>query len=218
VALLPPSGAIGVPRLPIPQIYVRAALALIEAGGSTLRGLGVVNSSMLENHITYFLVEEMERAQRRGVSAALIIELRSNTKAHPTNPIIRGEIDIKFRWSQYPKPNDRYLAVEAKKLRGTKGTLADKYVTGGVADFVSGKYSREHDYGIMLGYVVVPPITKAITSVDRALRKRRSDTHERSPFVIDPSWCNNPLTYRSIHDQVGGTAPITLIHLFLDFC
>jgi hypothetical protein len=173
---------------------------------------------MPENHITYYLADEMEQAQRRGISTALIIEARSNTKAHPTNPIIRGEIDIKFRWNQYPGPNDRYLAVEAKKLRGKGNSLADKYVTGGVADFVSGKYSRGHDHGIMLGYVVVPPTGKAITRVAAALAKRQNDTLERSAFKLDNSLCNHQLAYCSIHNQVGATVPITLLHIFLDFC
>ncbi len=215
------SSAIGSPKLPLRTAYVRAALALIVAGATRLRARSVVTDAMIENNITYLLVHEMSQAQKLGVlgvSGILLFDSRVNTAADPTDPLVRGEIDIKFRWEEYPNLHERYLAVEAKKLRGKGHSLADKYVTGGVADFVSAKYSRGHDHGIMLGYIVVPPTAAAIAKVATVMNKRRSTTGEQSPFATDSSLCSHPETHRSVHQQTGTSAPITLVHLFLDFC
>jgi hypothetical protein len=217
--LLPsPNSAIGSPQLPLRRAYVRAALALIVAGATRLRARSVVTNATSENNITYQLVHEMSQAQKSGISAALLFDSRVNTSADPNDPLVRGEIDIKFRWEEYPNVHERYLAVEAKRLRGKGHSLADKYVTEGVADFVSAKYSRGHDHGIMLGYIVVAPAAAAIAKVAAAMAKRRKTTGEQSPFVYNLSLCTHPDTHQSVHQQAGTRAAITLVHLFLDFC
>lgn len=212
------SSAIGSPKLPLRTAYVRAALALLVAGATRLRAKSIVADATSENDITYLLVHEMSQAQKLGISVALLFDSRVNTSADPNDPLVRGEIDIKFRWEEYPSLHERYLAVEAKRLRGKGPSLADKYVTGGVADFVSAKYSRSHDHGIMIGYIVVSPAATAIAKVANAMAKRRSTTGEQSPFTTDSSLCTHPETHRSVHQQIGTSAPITLVHLFIDFC
>ena len=211
------SGAIGTSHIPLRIAFVKAALHLIVAGASTLRAKKVITSTMSENNITYHLEHEMDGAQRDGIARALRFGVRVDTKAVDDNPEVRGEIDIKFWSSGFPYRHDYYLAVEAKKLRGSGDSLADKYVTGGVADFVSAKYSRGHDYGIMLGYVVVPPLTIALAKVMQAMASRRAETREEQGLYPDASLIDHPHTHLSEHLQQGNDAPIRLVHLFLDF-
>ena len=143
-------------------------------------------------------------------------DYRVNTAADPANPLREGEIDIKFRWHVLPASNSRYLAVEAKRLFGTGKYRADNYVTKGVMDFVTGKYARNHSYGIMLGYVVVGPLPKAVDAVSDAMAIRRTLTAEHSSFCPDTSMCTHPYSHHSTHIQQPTHAPITLIHMFLD--
>jgi hypothetical protein len=108
------------------------------------------------------------------------------------------------------------LAVEAKLLRGRGSSLAGKYVDEGVMDFVAGRYSRGHDHGVMLGYVVAPPPASAVAKVAAAMAKRRAKTREVSSMALNQSLTSHPGTYHSKHLQVDATAPLTVVHVFLD--
>ena len=157
----PFNGSIEIPSgLPLQPLFVRAALGLLVAGAVRLQSRCLVSDSTFENNITYLLEAEMAAAQRDGIGTIVQFDTRVNTAADANDPLVRGEIDIKFRWEQYPTIHERYLAVEAKRLFGKGHSLADKYVTEGVIDFIQAKYGRGHDHGIMLGYVVVPPLAQ----------------------------------------------------------
>ena len=84
-------------------------------------------------------------------------------------------------------------------------------------DFVVGKYGRGHNYGIMLGYVLVGPLITAVARVSQAMKKRKVQTAECAAFAPNNSLCPHPYTHHSTHLQQGAAAPITLIHVFLDF-
>ena len=203
--------------LRFPTLYVRAALTLLVEGASRLRPNGIVTPDLSENQITYHLCHEMEAVQRADTSSILLVDYRVGTPSDPADPSKTGEIDIKFRWIQFPLRNDRYLAVEAKRLRGTGDSLAGKYVEEGVLDFVSGKYSRSQDHGIMVGYVIVAPVEKAVAAVYEALARRRNRTVEQTPFAPDSALCSHPHTHHSAHFQHSTNCLVTLVHLFVDF-
>ncbi|NUO84037.1 hypothetical protein HUU05_28515, partial [candidate division KSB1 bacterium] len=95
--------------------------------------------------------------------------------------------------------------------------LAGKYVDEGVMDFVEGKYGRGHNYGIMLGYLVVAPLDKAVAKVISAMNARKATTFEKSPCQPDVALCFHPHTHRSSHLQREINNVITLVHVFLDF-
>jgi hypothetical protein len=172
---------------------------------------------MHENPITYYLCSEMDQIQHTRKSDVIWWDPRVNTQNDPNDPLSRCEIDIKFRWTEYPTDNDRYLAVEAKRLFGKGSSRADEYVEEGVMDFVKGKYGRGHNYGIMLGYVLVGPLSKVINAIDNAMTSRKVQTAEHSPFTLNNSLCSHLYTHHSAHLQLGTFTLITLVHLFLDF-
>ena len=172
---------------------------------------------MIENRITYYLSAEMTNSQRSGKSDIISWDFRVHTQSDPSDPQSICEIDFKFRWSEYPNDYDRYLAAEAKRLFGKGDSLAGKYVEGGIMDFVTAKYGRGHNYGIMLGYVLVGPLTKAIAAVNEAMTTRKGQTAEYLPYTPKNSLCTHPYTHHSIHMQHGTATLITLIHVFLDF-
>jgi hypothetical protein len=209
----------GVPGLRIKPQYIQAALELLIDGVNRLRAKKLVTVDMDEDPITNFLSFEMKNAQRAGKSDIIFWDIRVDTQSDFTDPQLIGEIDFKFRWSEYPDPNvyDRYLAVEAKRLFGKGDSLSGKYVEKGLMDFVVGKYGRGHNYGIMLGYVLVGPLTTAVARVNHAMNKRKVLTEEHSAFTPDCSLSPHPNTHHSIHLQQGTGTFITLVHVFLDF-
>lgn len=156
----------------------------------------------------------------------LVVEMHAEqdeTKHHIRADIFPGilsdpdelsELDIRFTWDDY-RPNS-YLAVEAKRFRGMVATLVGPYVEEGVMDFIGGKYSRGHNYGIMLGYVLSEPINKAISAVKDALQKRKEMTNETSSFEVD-GVIDYPLMYKSVHVQKNDEmTEIIIFHAFVD--
>lgn len=214
--LKPVHGAIGIPSLPIRPNYVRAALALIVEGAKALSARNVVSDDLNENEITYYLSNEMKKVQQRLGSDIPIWNFRVHHQS-TEDPLAICEIDFKFQWFTYASDFDRYLAAEAKKLRGRGKSWADKYVDEGVLDFVSGKYGRGHDFAIMMGYVVVGPLDRAISRVKEIMGKRRQKTAESSAFAPSGALTQHPGTHHSAHVQTGAMQAMTLVHLFLDF-
>jgi hypothetical protein len=211
------SASYGQPQLQIKPLYIRAALELLVNGAEKLRAKKLITTETDENPITYYLSAEMANLQRAGKSDIISWDFRVHTQSDPSNPQSICEIDFKFRWSEYPSDYDHYLAAEAKRLFGRGDSLAGKYVDDGIMDFVTAKYGRGHNYGIMLGYVLIGPLINAVTSVSYAMAGRRAKTAECSEFAPDASLCPHPHTHHSTHLQKETFTPITLVHVFLDF-
>jgi len=214
-------GTWGTSAIVIPKTYLKAALILLVTGADRLKQKNVVKQicesqknksrKTLENTITRALVREVQKEQDKY---SIHTEPHSKNLIHDCEDIEYSEIDIKFIWDDY-LPNV-YLAVEAKLLYGTRSSLAGDYVEKGVMDFINRKYSWGHDHGIMAGYVLVAPIKKAISSVENALKKRKDETNETSPFDED-KFIDYPLLFNSVHKQENNGREIKILHIFFDF-
>lgn len=205
-------GSVGVPSFSIRPAYLKKALNLLISGTERIRKKFNFSPDVLENTITRKLVSEMYAEQEQS-GYNIKVEIFSGTLSDPTSPDELSEIDIKFTWNVF-HPNN-YLAVQAKRLYGAGHTLAGPYVEGGVMDFIDGKYSRGHNYGIMLGYVLSKPIENAISAVIGALKERKKKTNETSSFImdkiIDYQW-----VYKSGHAQKNNGMTINIYHMFVD--
>jgi len=218
------SSSLGHPPLPITEeVFVRAALRYLVSGGIALHARHIVTTKTLENDITYLLDQEMGQLKKHTGSDIVAWVVRPLVLADPTNPsiqgknpLIQGELDYRFYWWDYPSNKERHVAVEAKRLYGKGSSRADDYVDKGVLDFVTCKYSGGHRHAIMLGYVLIGPLQKAVTAVEKALAKRVGKISLVAPFQSDSSLCSHPHTHRSIHHQRTFNSDITLVHIFLD--
>ena len=205
------TGCVGSPSFSIPSGYLKIALNLLISGTKRIKRKYSFSPDTLENPITRKLVAEMH-AEQDETEHRIRVDIFPGMLSDPDE---LSELDIRFTWDDY-RPNS-YLAVEAKRLRGMVATLAGPYVEEGVMDFIGGKYSRGHNYGIMLGYVLSKPIEKAISAVKDALQKRKEKTNETSPFNVD-SVVDCPLTYKSVHAQKNDElTEIIILHVFVDF-
>ena len=205
---------VGNPSFSIRSAYLKIALNLLISGTKRIKRKYSFSPDTFENPITRKLVAEMHAEQEQSGQYSIKVDIFSGTLSDPILPYELSEIDIRFTWDDY-RPNS-YLAVQAKRLYGTGGTLAGPYVEEGVMDFIDGKYSRGHNYGIMLGYVLSKPINKAISAVEDALQKRKETTNETSSFEVD-GVIEYPLTYKSVHVQKNEEmTEIIIFHAFVD--
>ncbi len=209
------SDYVGKPSLAIPVQYLKASLALLVAGAKRLQLKKIVRPKMFENSITSSLASEMITEQGAAGSDIVRFDFRVHHLSDPSDPASVCEIDFKFSWNNYDY--EAYLAAEAKRLRGVGDSLADKYVNEGVMDFVQGKYGRGHNYGIMIGYVLVASLENAVAKVISAMNTRKAVTHESRRCQPDARFCSQPYTHLSSHLQLEQMNPITLIHIFFDF-
>ncbi len=206
-------GSIGAPSFLIPRAYLMASLDLLICGAKRIKRKFSFSPNTFENTITRKLVSEMYAEQEQSGQYIIRVEIFSGTLSDPTSPDELSEIDIKFTWNVF-HPNS-YLAVQGKRLYGTGATLAGPYVEEGVMDFIDGKYSRGHKYGIMLGYVLSKPIENATSAVKDALQERKEITNEIFSFkvdkLIDYQWI-----YKSGHAQKNNGMTINIYHIFVD--
>ena len=212
------NGSLGQPTLPLRELYVPAVLELLLVGACDLQAEGLVHSSMSEDTISALLNQHM-RAARMSNNASDILSwfMRTSIPADPEGTSDFAEPDFLFTWGPYPSGEDPSLFVEAKRLRGVGPSLAGDYVDKGVMRFVEGSYGRGHNYGIMMGYVVVAPKSNAVTRVSTAMNDRRVKTQQLSGFVPNNSLCAYPDTHHSTHSQQITTQHMTLVHVFIDY-
>ena len=210
-------GVIGAPQLPIARAFVKSVLDLLIAAAARLQAKHAVMARMREDSISQRLNEEMETIHRGSDSDIVNWSMRPARTA-PGKPDDAFEVDFSFHANILPRDQRWYLAVEAKKLRGQGPSLASAYVKDGVLRFVTGKYSLGHEHAVMLGYVVVAPIDRAVRRVKAAMDQRADVTCQEAAFTPDSEICAHPHTYTSGHHQHSASAPFTLVHLFVDLC
>lgn len=208
--------ATGHPSLPIDRAYAKAAIALVVRASERL-SREIDWDDYSENEITHGLSKEMIAVQRESGSDIPRFNFQCKHFADGDLTTV-CEIDIKFEWQRYPNPSDydRYLAVEAKKVRAAGASLAGPYVVEGVMDFVNCKYGRKHELGVMLAYVVNGPCDQAVGHVASAMESRRALTFEVSAFSPNTGVCAHARTHHSSHLQPTVSSTITLVHLFID--
>ena len=168
-------------RTLISSQFVSTVLKLLSDGIAQLRANKAVASNMDENSISARLNDAMEEIHRGSDSDILNFALRP-IRTVPRQPSQAFEPDFTFHYYVMPRDNQKYLTVEAKRLRGTGSSLAGPYVVCGVCRFVQGKYSLGHDHAVMLGYVVVPQLTDAIQRVKNQMDSRSIQTIQQSAF------------------------------------
>ena len=187
-------------------------------GAKELQATGLIHSAMSENCISALLDQHM-RAGRLASNSSDIISwfMRTLIPGGSQRSPSLVEPDFLFTWGPYPSREDPSLVVEAKRLRGAGSSLAGSYVDEGIIRYVEGSYGRGHDYGIMMGYVVVASVPSAISRVSAAMNRRRNRTQQLLPLAPNNSACAYPYTHHSSHMQQISNQAITLVHIFIDF-
>ena len=212
------TGSLGRPSLPLRELYLPAVLEILLVGASALQASQSVDPSMFENRISALLDQHMRAARLAGNSSDILSWfMRALIPNEAERSPDQVEPDFIFTWGPYPSRKDPSLLVEAKRLRGAGDSLAGDYVDKGVMRFVEGSYGKGHEYGIMMGYVQVAPVSGALSSVNTAMDSRKDQTQQLSQFTPDNSICAYANTHHSSHFQQVTSQPIILVHVFVDF-
>ena len=209
-----PDQRIAASPLGLGEGFVCWALSLLGESADCLREEGAVTPDMAENHITQRLdakMKELGTNRPTDIGTWSMRPLRTN----PGDPDNTFEPDLVFQARAFSYDPNVYLGVEAKKLFGSGTTLAWAYVNKGAMKFIQGPYSLGMDYGIMLGYVVAPPVKHAVASVETAML-----TYCGSSWQIPTHGPVSPLAgnwpvYATCHQQQHADNEIRLLHMFV---
>ncbi len=157
--------------------------------------------------------EERERQPRRP---KMKIKSEVGTFSSDEVEIADGRIDIEIIYSLADEPD---LRLECKRVSASteddRADLARYYVDGGVLRFVHDKYGRNHEWGLLVAFVVDGRFTAAARFIADYVTRDAPD-HLLSAFQPAGSPPKRHL-FKTEHRQGTGSRKIRLLHLFLPF-
>ncbi|MDE3000946.1 MAG: hypothetical protein OXU79_17865 [Gemmatimonadota bacterium] len=139
----------------------------------------------------------------------------TESRSHPKVMVPDGRTDIPILWIEIFlrfREHDPHAIIECKRIAGTNARLCREYVVEGVDRFRTGKYSRKHSAGFMIGYLIGGDEQKAADGINDYLdsKSRSKENLKPSDLVAEPwAWASN-------HPR-DSTSPIDLHHAFLAF-
>ena len=162
--------------------------------------LSVLPSQPLEDSITFNLVEIFKK-NREARRLFYWIQFYFEPPGYSASGAAysKGKIDMAVFLDQ---DGEKYLAYECKRLnvvnKGSRESLATKYVKDGVKRFVTEQYAEHLPTGAMLGYVMDGDISFAQSKVQVALDANQEEvnmisradsrrSHRNYPAIPDPA-------------------------------
>ncbi len=203
---------LGEPSLGI-EFAAMCALVEIVAAASKRLATDQKCKHMLEPQLNpRFLAALITEKTRRGLHLRFEGDGATWTEDDPPKKI--GEVDIKVMFAHSWRDEDSYLGLECKRLGQAPRLrrLFGRYVSEGVMRFVTGKYSRGHRWGMMVGYV----IDGCVSAAARRLRATICRARVRAAMVegLAPARDIAPIRhlYGTWHKQRKTNIPIRLLH------
>lgn len=145
-----------------------------------------------------------------------------------------GFYDLKFEHNDWDK--NKYFVMEAKCLDNTSGSIKQyihchkyskgiKTEDGGVYRFLSLKYSKDLNFGGMIGFIQKGKSDEIIEEVKESLRTQKfveSDSTNEFGESLDESLFSKTIedfanSFYSKHSRKSNKESILLYHIFLDF-
>ncbi|MGH7134494.1 MAG: hypothetical protein ACREHD_02075, partial [Pirellulales bacterium] len=111
---------------------------------------GTIDGTTPEDDVTNKLRWAMDAERLRRAPPPPLRFEREAQRDDPAGKFATGLIDI---YVTYSWDLAEYIAMECKKVNDRHETPARKYIEDGVCRFSSGKYSANHPFGAMVGYV-----------------------------------------------------------------
>lgn len=117
---------------------------------------------------------------------------------------------IDFCFKDWTTSNS-YFGAEAKNLYNDKQDKIERYVSTGVQNYTSGRYSSQSSESSIIGYVLSGTIPEIVEKLKEEIQKEPPVANlTRATASVDPY-------YRSKHIRTFNTQEITLHHLFFNF-
>jgi hypothetical protein len=198
----------------VPRNIIATVLDISLAAWVNVKAKRLLTASSREPEIAGQLGSEMilEKHRRPGLEQQLRIEEEVGTRRAITSPKPEGRIDIKIIYSFN---ESEYFGIECKRVAGGHSLAAKRlsklYVEQGIMRFVGAKYSPDHDWAALFGFVLKGNIPDCITLIKPHLSKSRMEVDWSTTSEFAPS----SDVYCTAHRQEGRTSLLTILHVFL---
>jgi len=202
----------------VPRNIIATVLDITVTSWIRVQSTKIVSATSHETEIAGYLGREMikEKNQRPGLENQLRIEEEVGTRSSFTIVKPDGRIDIKIIYSFN---ESEYFGIECKRVAGggsrSAKKLAQKYVADGVMRFVIGKYSPDHDWAAMIGFVLKGEISDCIKLIRNNLTSTKIDTCIEEDWSPEDKFGYYKDIYRTGHRQKDRATRMTILHLFL---
>jgi hypothetical protein len=203
---------VGRPSFELSQDQLATVVDLLCCGAAAARPF--VTSGMLEVPITIQVRKAMLRLKRQlGLTNLQIAGEFELLDMDTDDPDVLGRIDIILQFLHQFGDEEAYLGVECKRVSPSDTSLNRRYVTQGVARFVTGQYALGHHWGMMLGYVLQLPCGDLIDKIDAHVRDSYGESARLHPTT-------GHAQALSLHTctltQGAGGHKIRVLHIFVD--
>ena len=193
---------------------ISTVLRIAVEAWSNVLAYGEVCDLTTETDIAGCLGKEMIALKNRkfGRDALFRIEEEIGTRSgnNPLKP--DGRIDIKIIYSF---DETEYFGIECKRVNDKGNDLAKKYIQKGLLRFKTGKYSPNHDWMAMIGFVIDGKLLESIERIKGFLMVQRRRTCLKSEWMQETRFGVYEHLYCTSHSQRGKDSAITVLHLFL---
>jgi hypothetical protein len=211
MSLLTPDVPFGQPAFALSADQIATVLDLVCRGAQEAQS--GIQPGMLEVPTTMIVRKAMRRVKKTLELTNL--EVRGEHELEnmaTTDAAILGRIDITLKFLHQFGDEDAYVAIECKRVGASLSTLNASYVSNGVDRFVTGQYASGHEWGFMLGYVLVHPVEDVVNAVDDRLQKTYGTAAKLTP---DAAHALSLAILEGALAQKGGRT-IRLKHIFVD--
>ena len=209
----PADVALGKPNLGIGEAELKAVIAAlvlaVRRARPKLLRLGV---PLYENAISIQVYNELPKVQRDMRLNAFEFHLEGIIHDHRGLVAkIDGRIDFKVKFQRQVGNYDDYFGVECKRVDAMDNGLLRYYVGSGVGKFADEIYGSGHPIGMLVGYLMAPPIN---TTLDRLRRRMERSRHRFGPWTNWPGTYRDAMIVQADLQRVSGT-PIRLLHAII---
>ena len=202
----------GQPNLTLQRDIIATVLDVTIISWSNLLASREVSAKSSEPDIAGRLGRAMIAEKNRRNLKNFRIEEEVGTRSSLGAPRTEGRIDIKIIYSF----NEReYFGIECKRVSGKSKVLTRKYVDQGVMRFVTGKYSPNHEWGALLGFVIDGDAESCINLVRDCLIKTNKTNCMIGKWTAVKNFISFQHLYSTSHRQNIYNSPVTILHLFL---
>ena len=202
----------GQPNLTLLRDIIATVLDVTIISWSHLLASKEVNAKSSEPDIAGRLGRAMIAEKNRRNLKNFRIEEEIGTRSALDAPRTEGRIDIKIIYSFDER---EYFGIECKRVSGKSKALAKKYVDQGVMRFVTGKYSPNHEWSAMLGFVIDGDVDGCINLVRGCLVKAHKTNCMTGKWATEKNLISYQHLYRTSHRQNIHKSMVTILHLFL---
>ncbi len=186
MSLLSQDIAVGQPPFALTPDQIATVLDLVCQGAESARN--ELTPGILEVRTTVLVRKAMRRIKK--LLSLTNLEIRGEHELEDmstSDAAILGRIDITLKFLHQFGDEDAYVAVECKRVGAGLAQLNGRYITQGIDRFVRGQYANGHEWGFMLGYVLVLPVQEVVSSIDQRIRTTYGDEAHLAANTPHPS-------------------------------